>query len=116
MIPYEIYKTIHLTSLFLLVSGFAVAFFTQNQMKFFRIVNGIMTLLVFVSGMGLLARIGIKHAEPWPLWVKVKVIMWFLVGVGGAIVAKRFPKFKVYAYGTMMVCVFLAIYSAIYKY
>jgi uncharacterized membrane protein SirB2 len=116
VISYEIYKFIHLLSLFFLFTGLSVAFFSANQIKFFKIMNGVSSLLVMVSGMGLMARLGIKHGEPWPQWIFIKFGVWFILAVGGAIVAKRFPKVGPKAYVLMMILLSLAVYAVIMKF
>ncbi len=114
MIPYETYKTIHFISLAVLVTGFALQFYGAGN-KLHRILTGVATLTMLVSGMGLLARIGVSHGEPWPLWVNVKMAVWFVVGVGGAVVARRFPRLHRPAYWVMLALVATAATSAVHK-
>ncbi len=115
MIAYEIYKIIHLVSLALLLTGFALQFCGITS-RGWKILTGVTTLLVLVSGMGLLARVGIQHAEPWPTWVRTKMMVWLVVGVGGAVIAKRFPQHGKLAYVAMMLLFALAASMAIYKF
>ena len=115
MISYEIYKIVHLTSLVVLFSCFGISFFGTSS-KLIKVLTGIATLLVLVGGMGLMARLGIAHGTAWPLWLKLKFAIWFIVGIGGAIIARRFPKLGRGAYFVFIGFFILAAAAANYKF
>jgi uncharacterized membrane protein SirB2 len=112
---YEIYNIIHLTSIIILFTGMAISFFGLNS-KLIKILTGIATLMTLVGGMGLMARLGVSHTEGWPLWIKVKMCIWFIVGIGGAIVSKRFPKYGRPAYFLSVILFIVAATAATYKF
>ena len=115
MIPYETYKVIHLVSLAILLTAFAVQFYGLGN-KLHKILTGITTLTVLISGMGLMARLGIAHGSAWPTWIYVKFTVWFAIGVGGAIVVKRVPALRQQAYWFMLALFVIAAYAAVHKF
>ncbi|MBY0415906.1 MAG: hypothetical protein K2Q18_17165, partial [Bdellovibrionales bacterium] len=71
MISYETYKILHIFTLFMVISAMGVIIAEGRWIpnKTFKIVIGLLSFFVFVGGMGLIARLGFKHGEPFPSWV-----------------------------------------------
>lgn len=93
--PYEFYKVLHITGLILVFSGIAGVFFPVlaghplegKNKRFAFITHGIGLLLMFVSGFGLLARLGIAK-DGLPHWIYAKLVIWLFLG-GAIALAKR---------------------------
>lgn len=115
MFSYEFYKVLHLTSLVTFFSLISVHLWTTYRSKATAIGAGVATLFILVSGMGLMARLGIGHTEPWPLWILVKMSIWVIAGVGAPIVAKRFAKHGRLYYWFIMCLFVTAAYFAVNK-
>jgi hypothetical protein len=96
-IRYPFYKVLHLSSIMVMLSGLGISFFGV-QSRTIKILTGIATFLTLVGGMGLMKALGISHGEPWPLWINLKFAIWLVVGIGGAVIARRFPKYGRPAY------------------
>lgn len=94
MIDYEIYKILHLFMIVILFSSFAVQCFAEKKHKVHSILAGVSSLLILVSGMGLLARLGISHTSGWPMWAVLKVFFWAFIAFLTPVVVKRFPQHK----------------------
>lgn len=88
MISYEVYKIIHILCILLTVAALAVGYYSA-QPKHIKIISGVTSLLILVSGMGLLARIGVSHGQGFPTWVMVKMMLWLVIAIAGPVLAKR---------------------------
>lgn len=115
MISYPVYKVIHLLSIMVLISGLGISFYGSN-VRHIKMLTGIATLLTLVGGMGLMARLGIGHGTAWPTWIYIKFAVWFAVGIGGAIVARRFPQYGRPAYFASLILFAIAATAANYKF
>jgi uncharacterized membrane protein SirB2 len=83
MISYEVYKLFHLFFILTLFSslGFVASSAENFQKKSYKILIGLISFLIMVAGMGLIARIGFKHGQGFPLWIYLKFIAWILVNI-----------------------------------
>lgn len=108
---YEFYKVFHLAMIFVFLSGAAVLLLSGNKGKYWKIITGISSFLILVTGMGLLARLG----GGFPPWVLGLTIIWLIVTGLGHLVAKRFPDKGLAAYWVIMALSAVAACLAVYK-
>lgn len=111
MISYQVYKLIHLTSIFLFLTGASVLLLAKPKSVFWKILTGLASFFILLGGMGLMARLG-NGFQPW---IQAKLVLWFAVTGLGHLVAKRFPGFALKAYWITILLATLAAYIAIYK-
>lgn len=112
---YETYKILHVFCALFFAFTVGLSFFVAQAPKWVKIFQGIATLLIFVAGMGLMARLGISHKEGWPLWVKLKVFIWFALGVGVPLTVKRLSIPKGFATVVALLLFLAAISFAVLK-
>lgn len=114
MISYQLYKVIHIASIFLFLTGASVMLLAAPKAKFWKIMTGVTGLFILVGGMGLMARLYPGQGMQQP-WIHVKLTIWVIVMALGHIVAKRFPNHGAKAYWATMMLAIIAAYVAVYK-
>ena len=115
MISYQIYKMIHIISIVLFFSVYLSAAIKTGSLKKEKIITGILLVLILASGMGLVARLGIPHASPWPTWLRVKLGIWIFIGCSSHIVLKRWHQHAVKFFYFSILLLTLASFMANYK-
>ena len=110
---YDVYKILHLVFAVLFVASTVSLLHEAKGKKICKVFNGIFAFLIFVAGMGLIARIGISHTEPWPTWIKLKILLWLMVTVVSAIGVKRFSHHRYKVLGIFLTLMTLTIMTAV---
>lgn len=114
--PYTTYKILHILCLLLTASFLSVSFLCNYKEKWVKILSGIFSFLILVSGFGLLARLGFSHGEvDWPLWVKIKLGIWLVIAVGAPILSKRLTKYRIPVFFAFIGLFTVAIALAVFK-
>ena len=111
---YEVYKLIHLVSIFVFFGALGASVVGGRYGLHEKITTGVTSFLIFLGGMGLMARIGVGHGASWPIWLKVKFVIWLALAVLAPILAKRIGR-SVLVFYVMVVLAALAAYMAINK-
>lgn len=120
MIPYEIYKILHLVGIFMLTTGligvltlaWAGHGVTGKVKTFAFITHGTGLFFLLLSGFGLLARLGL--AREMPSWVYTKLLIWAIFG-GFIALLKRKGQIGWPLYFVMLAIFIVAAYFGVYK-
>ncbi len=115
MFSYQVYKLVHLASIFMFLSTMGASFFLNEKGKLIKILSGISSFLILVGGMGLLARLGVSHGEPFPFWVISKIGIWLGLAILAPVLAKRLKSMRHLAFLGLWLLAAVAAYFAIYK-
>jgi hypothetical protein len=112
MLSYEIYKWVHYVGIFILFLSFGAVAASDTRRKWVSALHGIALLLLLVAGFGMIARL--KIMWPWPSWLLIKIVIWFLLG--GVLVVGRKRLIPV-SYFLILVTALGAIsaYAALFK-
>lgn len=118
MISYQIYKIIHVVSIVLFFALYMSAAIKPKGQAIKKevIFSGVALILILVSGMGLIARLGIPHDAPWPFWLKAKLGIWATIGVVGHAILKRFAQYRLKFFWFGFVLLICASTLANYKF
>ncbi len=94
--PYEAYKLMHFAAIFTTLAMIGATFIgTVGAKKWVKILSGITSALILVSGMGMMARLGISISAGLPRWILLKMGLWLCLAVGLPILSKRVETFRV---------------------
>lgn len=115
MIGYEVYKVFHVVMVLFLIStlGFIIEGKVTSKAK--KILIGLVSFFIFVGGMGLIARLGFKHGEPFPLWLILKMTLWVFVNIALILVGRMPINLRKWVYLLVLGLVSVAVWSAVYK-
>ena len=108
---YLFLKVLHLIAIFLFLTATSVTFFSEKDPVGFKVVAGVSAMVILVSGLGLTFMVGGGS----PFWILAKFVIWLVITGFGAIIAKRFLKFRVPAYFLLLLLASAAAFFAVYK-
>ncbi len=108
---YEFYKILHVLMVVLMFSFFAVQIFSNSADKKMGMYSGIASLVLFISGFGLIARLGVG----WPTWALIKIAIWLVIAIGTPMIIKRMSGKKRAWFGLMSILLAVVLYLVQYK-
>lgn len=106
------YLITHLIALVLLVSGLSIVLYNDTKSRFGNILLGVSSVLVFIAGFGLIAKLGYSISS---VWIIGKLLIWLVVAGGAPMIAKRYPSAKQKAYFIFLGLISLAVFLAVAK-
>ena len=117
---YPVYKIIHLVGVimvFVSLGGLVLHMINQGDAKFknrrfVMITHGVGMAVALVGGFGLMARIGITTS--WPLWLWLKLAIWFVLGGAIAFILRK-PSLAKLNWALLFVIAGVAVYLANFK-
>ncbi len=117
MIPYTVYKVVHLSGLFMVIMGLAGLLLvrmagtepTKSVRKLAAITHGIGLMAVLVSGFGMLAGV-----SPFPYWAVGKLLVWLFLGGEIALVLRK-PSWAGMLWWITIAASGFAVYLVVYK-
>lgn len=115
MISYHFYKVLHIAMILFLISTLGFLLNDHLRSKGQKILVGVVSFLIFVGGMGLIARMGFRHGEPFPLWINVKILMWVLINISLLMIGRIPRNYRKWLYVLVMFLTMVAVYMAINK-
>jgi len=76
----------------------------------------VFSVLILVAGMGLILKgLGISHSESWPLWIKIKLGLWFVFVIGVPVSVKRLGLSAKVIFPIGCLIILMAAYLGVYK-
>ena len=120
MMSLEVYKLIHIIGIgmiFLSMGGMSMHALVggekQNDWRKPAIIgHGVGMFLILLAGFGMLARLGIHW--PWPTWVILKLVIWFVLGGSVALLYRSQGLNRLVWFGSLF-ALLAAGYLAIFK-
>lgn len=83
----QVYHILHLVGMMFVFIGFGSLLSSEGAKSAMKW-HGIGLLISFVSGFGMLAKLGVT-AWPWPTWALIKIGLWLVLGVLPVLAKRR---------------------------
>jgi uncharacterized YccA/Bax inhibitor family protein len=123
MIPYEVYKVLHIVGVlltFAVLGGLALTVAsgatksTSSVRRLIAATHGAGTFIILLGGFGALARLGMTQGLGLPLWIWIKLACWVVLALV-VMVPYRRPELARPVFWFLPVLGLVAVWAAIYK-
>ena len=108
---YEFYHLFHIVAVLCLFTALGALLGRGRQNKSSMVLHGVATLVLFVTGFGLIHRLGVEMNS---LWIMGKIALWGVLSVLIPVWASR-NIFKKYLLALTLFSGFCAIWLVVYK-
>ena len=109
----EFYKLFHFISLITVTSCLGVSYFSNPPQKWAKFLGISASLLLMITGMGLIAKM--MPAQAWPSWVNFKIGIWSVIAISAPIMASKLTKFRGIAFSALMILFITAVVFEVLK-
>lgn len=113
---YEVYKLIHffaIISLFLSLGCLLAYSSGTKKKKVIMALHGLATFFIFLSGFGLIARLGISMSV-FPTWLLIKIAIWTILSIAvPVLIAKKINKKAIVLliFASALIAIFMAVFK-----
>lgn len=123
MIPYEVYKVLHIVGVllaFAALGGLALTVAngalksTSSVRRLVAAAHGIGTFVILLGGFGALARLGVTQGLGLPLWIWIKLACWAIIALV-VILPYRRPELARPIFWLLPLVGAVAVWAAVYK-
>ena len=94
---------------------FLVINLSKTRSSLYKILYGVSSLLLLVSGFALFSQENISFSPPYPLWIWGKLLIWLSLATVVPILIKRAPKLASKLGLIFLLLVLAAAYLGVYK-
>lgn len=111
---YHWYKYLHYTFMIIFIAGMSATFFQKEKTKLIKIVYSSAAIFTLVTGIMLSIRVGVANFNTYPMWVKLKGLLWGVLVVVFPII-NRFTSLGRWLFYMQLPILLLVIYAAVFK-
>lgn len=108
------YRFFHIASILIFTFILAICFMKTSS-AFYKILSGLFSLAVIISGFMLFSQASLSLSPPYPTWIWAKLVIWLLMAALVPMIIKRAPKIAPKLSFMFLFTMLVAAYLGIYK-